>query len=136
MSNIVYSNVKAEVNITGSYFPIPRVTAIEPPKVSRAEIEISSMDSVGNKEFVGERLFDPGAVTMKYFLDDTSTVHQYIESRSFAGQAVDLFKLTFSNGKVWSFSGSFLEYAVTDVGPNSVLSVDTSIRIVGSIVRA
>lgn len=135
-SPAIYSKTILFVS-TGSTNPssqILGITNIGGPNLSRADIDISTMESTA-QEFKPAALADPGTLTFGLQFNPTNVVHQYIVSQS-ANNTIgnDIFKITFSDGTDWNFTGSFTEFSITADDPSQgILTADVSVRLSGAI---
>lgn len=134
-SPAIYSKTTLAV-ATGSGAPtlIYGITNIGGPNLSRPEIDITTMESVA-KEYKAAALTDPGTLTFGLQYNPANAVHAYIVSQS-ANNVVgnDIFKITFSDGTDWNFTGSFTAFNITADDPSQgILTADVSVRLSGAI---
>jgi hypothetical protein len=129
-STAIYSKTLLYVRSGSVSKLIPNITNIGGPNFAKGEIDVTNMDSTA-KEYKAAALSDAGTLTFGLQYTPTDTVHQYVVNQcATQGTTNDLFKIVFSDGTNWRFSGSFLTFNLTSADPSAgVLTADASIRI-------
>lgn len=99
------------------------------------EIDVTTLCSEG-KEFM-QGLKDEGTMNLSVFYDPAEDAHkrlQYLRDN----QELGAFKVTLpdTGSEVHSFSGYVMSASLGDLSPDSVLTMDFSVRISGSITVA
>lgn len=112
------------------------ITDINGPSLSKGEIDVSNMDSVGFRDFKPSYLGDPGTVSFDCQWVPTNTVHKALANRiGNTGSLVDLWRMTFSDGTNYDFSGSVQELSIKATNPaDGVLMASCKVRLTGAIV--
>ena len=134
-SPAIYSKTTLSVaTSSGNPTLISGVTNIGGPNFTRPEIDITTMESVA-KEYKPAALTDAGTLTFGLQYNPANLVHQYIVSQSAnATLGNDIFKITFSDGTDWNFTGSFTEFSITADDPSQgILTANASVRLSGAV---
>ncbi len=136
-SPAIYSTTKLYYATSSAETEIPGITNISGVNFAKAEIDITNMSSTA-KEYKAAALSDPGTLTFDLQFAPANVIHNDIVQKS-ATQATttDIFKLRFSDGTNWRFTGSFLTFNITAADPAAgVLTAQGSIRLTGAVVFA
>lgn len=133
-SPAIYSKTQLYVLSASAETAIPGITNIGGPNFSKAEIDVSNFDSTA-KEYKAANLSDPGTLAVSLQYAPTNVVHAYMVSQSYTqGAATDVFKIKFSDGTNWRFSGSFLSFNITAADPaQGILTAEASVRLTGAV---
>jgi hypothetical protein len=133
MANITFALTKLQV-MSGSFVDVPNVTSIGGPNISRDEIEVTNMNSINYREYVGAPLADPGVLDFSLNYVPSNAIHKYLIERASESGSLDSWKLKFSDGTDMEFSGSMLSFSITSENPASnVLTAEASVRLSGEI---
>lgn len=119
---------------SGAPVEINGVTNIGGPNFTRPEIDVTNMSSTA-KEYKPAYLTDPGTLTFGLQYNPGNAVHAYIVSQSANNTAGnDRFKIAFSDGSNWGFTGSFTEFSITADDPSQgILTANCSVRLSGNV---
>ena len=133
-STAIYSKTNLYIYSGSAETEIANVTNIGGPNFSKPEIDITNMSST-SKEYKAAALSDPGTLTFGLQYNPSNATHAYIVSQSAnQGTSEDRFKIKFSDGTNWRFSGSFLEFNITADDPSQgILTADCSVRLSGTV---
>lgn len=133
-STAIYSKTNLYIRSGSSEIEIPNVTNIGGPNFTKQEIEVTTMSSTA-KEYKAAALSDAGTLTFGLQYNPSDATHAYIVSQSAnQGTSTDLFKIKFSDGTNWRFSGSLLEFNITADNPSQgVLTSNCSVRLSGAV---
>jgi hypothetical protein len=134
----VYSLTPIHIYSGSAFVVIPGVTDVGGPKLSKATIDVTTMNSVNYKDFVAAPLADPGTLDFSINFAPSDPVHKFIAKRASTlstGSAMyDIFQMKFNDGTNYEFSGSFTKFDVKAGKPEStVLQADLSVKISGKI---
>jgi hypothetical protein len=119
---------------SGAPTAILGVTNIGGPNFTRAEIDVTTMESTA-KEYKAAALSDAGVLTFGLQYNPTNAVHSYIVSQS-ANTTLgnDRFKITFADNTNWGFTGSFTGFELTAADPSQgILTANCSVRLSGNV---
>jgi hypothetical protein len=132
MAIAIYSNTTVQFNnsVSSSYMIIPGITAVNGPSLTKGFIDVSSFDSTGFKESKAARLSDPGKLDITMQWSPAHPTHSLIGRRASGAGTEEHFKLTFADGTVYSFSGSFTDLQVTSNNPSEgVVEATLAVKI-------
>ena len=130
----VYSITKLFV-MSGSFTEIPGITSISGPSISRGEIEVSNMNSVGFRDYKASALADPGTLSFTCQFNPSNTLHKMLLNRVATGSVIDTWQLTFSDNTSYQFSGSMQDFSVKADNPaDGILMGDAKIRVTGAVI--
>lgn len=134
-SPAVFSKTSLFINNGSSYIPIYGITSIGAPSFTRTEIDVSHMNSLNAKEYKAGALYDPGTLTFSLQYNPSNVTHSLLVNHASTGSApVDLWKITYSDGTCWGFSGSLLSFTTKADNPAAgILQSDVSVRITGAV---
>ena len=139
-SQAIYSTTKLYI-ITGSvygsgfYQEIPGVLNIAGPTFTKAIIETTDMSSVNFREYMTAPLAEAGELTAGLNFTPANAIHKKILAFANTGSnIVNGFKMLFSDGTAYEFSGSVSEVAIKADNPaEGVLNADLKVRLVCSV---
>lgn len=120
---------------SGSAFVnIPGVTKVGGPSIEKGEIEITTMNSQGYREYISEPLANPGTFDFSLNFTPSNTVHKYLMKQATTTGSMNQWQINFADGVVYSFSGSLSKFGIKADNPaSSVLSADASVKITGPV---
>lgn len=133
-STAIYSKTNLYIYSGSATHEIANVTNIGGPNFSKPEIDVTNMSSTA-KEYKAAALSDPGTLTFGLQYNPTNGIHSYLVSQAAnQGTTTDSFKIAFSDGSNWRFSGSLLEFNITADDPSQgILTADCSVRLSGAV---
>lgn len=138
-SQAIYSTTKIFV-ITGSvygannYQEIPGVLNIAGPAFVKTSIDITNMSTVGTREYMSSPLADAGELTVGLQWTPTNAIHKKLAAFAVtSSNQVNGYKMLFSDGTAYEFSGSLTELSIKADSPDDVLGADAKIKLVGSV---
>lgn len=132
-SPAIYAKTTLSVKVTGSFYTVQGVKNIDGPAFSRAEIDVTHMNSTA-LEFKGAALFDAGTMNFGIQYAPQNSVHAYLLGNAASASAADVWGLTFSDGTIWTFTGSILDFAVKADDPaKGILAGDLKVRLTGAV---
>lgn len=121
--------------MSGSFQEIPGITDINGPTITKNDVDVSNMSSTGYKDFRPAFLADAGTVAFDCQWNPTNSIHKLLIGRVASGSIVDTFRMTFSSGTNYDFSGSMMELAIKASNPaDGILMGAGKIRLSGAVV--
>ena len=134
-SPAVFSKTSLFINNGSSYIPIYGITSIGAPSFVKTEIDVSHMNSDQAKEYRAGALYDPGTLTFALQYNPSNTTHSLVRNHAATGsQVIDSWKISYSDGTTWGFSGSLLSFTTKADNPAAgILQSDVSVRITGPV---
>ena len=133
-STAIYSKTLVYIQSASVESLIPNVTNVGGPNFTKAEIDVTSMESTA-KEYKAASLSDAGTMTLGIQYVPTNGIHAYIVAQAAnAGTTTDYFKVKFSDGTNWRVSGSILTFSITNSDPaQGINTADLSLRLSGAV---
>ena len=133
-STAIYSKTLVYILTGSAETLIPNVTNVGGPNFTKAEIDVTSMESTA-KEYKAAALSDAGTMTLGIQFVPTNATHDYIVKQAAnQGTTSDLFKIKFSDGTNWRFTGSFLSFNITNADPaQGINTAEASLRLSGAV---
>lgn len=134
-SPAVYSKTSLFINNGTSDIPIYGITSIGAPSFVKTEIDVSHMNSLNAKEYRAGALYDPGTLTFALQYNPSNATHSLLVAHASTGsQVIDTWKIVYSDGSCWGFTGSLLSFTTKADNPAAgVLASDVSVRISGPV---
>ena len=136
-STAIYSKTLVYILSGSAEALIPNVTNVGGPNFTKAEIDVTSMEDTA-KTYKAAALSDAGQLTLGLQFVPTNATHNYIVGQcANVGTTSDLFKIKFSDGTNWRFTGSFLTFNITNADPaQGINTAEASVRLSGAVVFA
>ena len=133
-STAIYSKTLLYVQSASVESLIPNVTNVGGPNFAKAEIDVTSMESTA-KEYKAAALSDAGTLTLGLQFVPTNGIHSYLRAQAAnQGTTTDYFKILFSDGTNWRFSGSLLTFNITNSDPaQGINTAELSVRLSGAV---
>lgn len=128
-TKLYYSQDNGSSSVSYDWTEVHKAVNINKAAGSIAEVDITTLDSVGQyKEFCPDSI-DPGTITFKINLTDDSET-QISALWALISETMDI-KVEFNTGLVWIGKG-FLNPPSFDVAVGQAVSFDYSIRLTGN----
>jgi hypothetical protein len=124
------------VPISGGFYQIDGVDDISGPSVSKTEIQVTGHTSDA-LEYVASPLYDAGTLDFGLFFNPANKMHNYLLDHAISSSSiVDTWMLIFNNGTKYAWSGSLLEFGISNGNPASdACKATAKVRITGTIQR-
>lgn len=120
---------------TEAFATIGGITTLTPPNMTAEQIEVSSHDSGGYREFISS-FKDSGECTFEMFWDDDDAQHEGLLD-DFEGNIKRNFKIYFptqTTQEVWAFAGYVTAFEVNS-SFDAALTASVTIKVSGQVTR-
>lgn len=120
----------------GSLATVAELTSINPPAVSRASVDVTSLDSAsGAMEFIPDGVFDPGEIGIEGHLVLGSTNDNFFTTAITSGQTLDfevIAKAT-SGTRKWTGKAIVTAYEPGELGVAGKQTFSATLKVTGPI---
>jgi len=123
----------------GSLAKVAQLTSINPPKMARGTIDVTSHDSVGGaREFISDGVYDAGEISGQGFYIAGSAGDDALIT-ALTGGALQDFKIVLkSSGDTedLTFSGFVTEYGPDEMGLEGAQTFSFTAKVTGAVTQA
>lgn len=111
---------------------VARLTTIEPPEMSKEEVDVTTLDSTGGyREFIpGFR--DGGSLTMEGFVILGDSGQDALKD-NYDGEVLESFTIELSNGESCTFDGYVAKYKRGSAAVNEAIAFSAEVRCSGPV---
>jgi predicted secreted protein len=127
------TKIAYEAGSPAAFTDVAEVLDITAPTPNRPEIEVTNHDSPSlTKEFIADDI-DPG--TMDFEMNFIDNASQDAVQAFFDAGETRTWRITFTNGRVWTFLAYVQAFSATAPAVGSQLRASCTLRLAGTITR-